>query len=136
MLIGIDACCWSNRRGFGRFTRELLTALIPRCGAHDVHLVVDRQTASACTLPAEAKVCVVNTRQQPTQAASATGARSVIDLWRMHRAITRLGPDVFFFPAVYSFFPLPGSIPTAVVFTGCYLAYSISITIGSNARKV
>src|SRR5262245_44992708 len=27
MRIGIDGCCWSNRRGYGRFTRELLTAL-------------------------------------------------------------------------------------------------------------
>ena len=28
MRIGVDACCWANKRGFGRFTRELLSALI------------------------------------------------------------------------------------------------------------
>jgi len=28
MRVGVDACCWSSKRGFGRFTRELLTALL------------------------------------------------------------------------------------------------------------
>ena len=28
MKIGIDGTCWWNQRGFGRFTRELLPALL------------------------------------------------------------------------------------------------------------
>lgn len=28
MRVGIDATCWANRRGYGRFARELLTALL------------------------------------------------------------------------------------------------------------
>ena len=67
-------------------------------------------------MPAAPQLCVVDTREQPTQAASAGGARTPADLWRMYRAVARLQPDVFLFPAVYSFFPIPRDIPTAVVF--------------------
>src|SRR6266508_1951322 len=28
MNIGVDASCWTNQRGFGRYTRELLSALL------------------------------------------------------------------------------------------------------------
>ena len=27
MIIGVDASCWANKRGYGRYTRELLSAL-------------------------------------------------------------------------------------------------------------
>ena len=44
MRIGIDASCWSNQRGFGRFIRELLWA-IARLGTADAYvLFTDRQT--------------------------------------------------------------------------------------------
>ena len=116
MRIGIDACCWSNQRGFGRFTRELVTALLPLCPRHEVVLVVDRETADQCQLPEGTPRCVVETREQPTRAASFDGSRSPADLWRMYRAVAQLRPDVFLFPAVYSFFPIPRGIPTTVVF--------------------
>lgn len=92
-----------------------MTALLPQC-QHDVVLVVDRDTANQCEMPPEAELCVVDTREQPTQAASAGGSRSPADLWRMYRAVAQLHPDVFLFPAVYSFFPIPRHIPTVVVF--------------------
>lgn len=116
MRIGIDACCWSNRRGFGRFTRNLVTQMVREPHDHEFHLVVDRQTADAGDFPAGARVVVVPTRQQPTEAASAEGSRSVFDMWRMGLAVSRLRPDVFFFPAVYSFFPLLKRVPTVVTF--------------------
>lgn len=34
MRIGIDACTWSNRRGYGRFTRQIVSALVRRHPAH------------------------------------------------------------------------------------------------------
>ena len=45
MRIGIDATCWLNRRGFGRFCRELLTAIAALDTGDDFILFADRQTA-------------------------------------------------------------------------------------------
>jgi len=45
MRIGIDACCWSNRRGFGRFTQELVTHMVAEFPGHSFQLVVDQKTA-------------------------------------------------------------------------------------------
>jgi glycosyltransferase involved in cell wall biosynthesis len=114
--IGIDACCWSNRRGFGRFTRELVGHMVAEHPRHDYTLVVDRHTAEHSRLPSGARVEVVATREQPTRAASAEGARSPIDLLRMASAAARLPLDVFFFPAVYSFYPMLRRVPTVVTF--------------------
>jgi glycosyltransferase involved in cell wall biosynthesis len=114
--IGIDACCWSNRRGFGRFTRELVTQMVTEFPAHEFVLVADRDTAREGSFPSGARVEVVATLEQPTRAASASGARSPLDLWRMARAVARLPLDAFFFPAVYSYFPLLRRVPTAITF--------------------
>lgn len=116
MRIAIDACCWSNRRGFGRFTRELVTHMVREQAQHDYTLVVDAQTASEGGLPEGARLEVVRTREQPTRAASAAGARSLRDLWRLARAASRVPADVFFFPAVYSFYPLVRRVRTVVTF--------------------
>lgn len=116
MRIGIDACCWSNRRGFGRFTRELVTHMVTGFPGHRFQLVVDQWTAQAGGFPVGAELVVVPTRYQPTQAASADGARGPGDLFRMARTVARLRADVFFFPAVYSFFPMLRRTPTAVTF--------------------
>lgn len=116
MRFGIDACCWSNRRGFGRFTRELVAAMAKEPRGHELTLVVDGQTAAAWTLPEGCAVSVVATSEQPTQAASADGSRSLRDLWRMGRAATAFRFDAFFFPAVYSYYPLHRRVPTVVTF--------------------
>jgi glycosyltransferase involved in cell wall biosynthesis len=116
MRIGIDACCWSNRRGFGRFTRELVTHVVSEHPAHQYTLVVDRATAETARFPSGVRLEVVATDHAPTQAASASGARSVRDLWRMARAAARVPADVFFFPAVYSYFPMLRRVPTIVTF--------------------
>lgn len=116
MRIGIDACCWSNHRGFGRFTRELVTHLTDLAATHEVTLVVDEQTASQWPLPAKARVTAVPTREQPTRAAVAKGARAPADLWRLSSAASRGDFDVFLFPAVYSFYPLLRRTPTVVAF--------------------
>ena len=116
MRIAIDACCWSNLRGFGRFTRELVSHMVAEHPGHEYTLVVDRATAEASRLPAGTRVEIVDTREAPTRAASAAGARSPADLWRMARAAARVPADLFFFPAVYSYFPMLRRIPTVVTF--------------------
>ncbi len=116
MKLGIDACCWSNRRGFGRFTRELIAHMVAEAGGHEVTLVVDRATADHWVPPERAQVEVVATVEAPTRAASARGARSPADLFRLSRAAARHAFDVFFFPAVYSFYPLLRRVPTVITF--------------------
>ena len=106
MKIGVDACCWSNKRGFGRFTRELLEALVAEDGENEYLFFADRETAESDAFPAKVKKVVANTEFSPTQAASADGSRSVKDLWAMSREVLRYKIDVFFSPAVYSYFPI------------------------------
>lgn len=116
MRIGVEACTWSNRRGYGRFLRGLFTAMLEEFPGHEYVLVVDRHTFAESRFPAGVKVEVVGTKVQPTQAASADGSRSPLDLWRMGRAVAALDVDVFFFPTRYSFFPVLGGPPTVVAF--------------------
>ncbi len=116
MRIGIDGCCWSNRRGFGRFTRELVTHMAQENDDLDLVLVVDQQTASECQFPDKIALKVVQTRVQPTRAASANGSRSLSDMFRLAKSASSLKAEVFFFPAVYSFYPLLIRVPTLVTF--------------------
>jgi glycosyltransferase involved in cell wall biosynthesis len=106
MIIGVDATCWANKRGFGRFTRELLEAVLKIDRANEYLFFLDRKTAEREHFPDNAKVVAVETRVAPAQAASADGNRSLRDLWAMSRAASNYKMDVFFFPAVYSYFPL------------------------------
>lgn len=106
LRIGIDACCWGNKRGFGRFTRELLTALLAEDAGRDYYFFIDSATAKHCSFPANARVVAVETDVAPTDAASGSGRRSLKDLWAMSRAVAKQPLDLFFFPAVYSYFPI------------------------------
>ncbi len=106
MKIGVDACCWSNKRGFGRFTRELLEALVAEDGENEYLFFVDRETAETDEFPARVEKIVAQTEFSPTQAASADGSRSAKDLWAMSREVLKHKIDIFFSPAVYSYFPI------------------------------
>jgi glycosyltransferase involved in cell wall biosynthesis len=106
MRIGVDASCWSNRRGFGRFTRELLNALLALDHKNDYYFFVDKHTELTCVSPERVNVAVAPTRVSPIEAASANGRRSVRDLWTMSREVLRHNLDIFFFPAVYSYYPI------------------------------
>ena len=46
-----------------------------------------------------------------TEAAVGSGARSPRDLWRLSRQVVAGRFDLFFFPAVYSYFPLLSRVP-------------------------
>lgn len=106
MRIGVDACCWSNKRGFGRFTRELLNAMVSIDQKNEYLFFVDKDTASTSKFPERVKIVAAQTSIAPTKAASASGRRSVRDLWAMSRLVMKHNMDIFFFPAVYSYFPI------------------------------
>ena len=105
MIIGVDATCRDNKRGFGRFTNELLESLLEVDTTNEYLFFVDRDSAGNGT-PARVKTIVADTEYSPMKAASADGRRSFKDLWAMSRQVLRHKVDVFFFPAVYSYFPI------------------------------
>jgi glycosyltransferase involved in cell wall biosynthesis len=106
MRIGIDATCWQNKRGYGRFTRELLEAVLEVDKANEYLFFVDPATDKSGELPADVQKIVVNTSVAPIEAASAEGRRSLRDVWAMSREVMRHKLDLFFFPTVYSYFPI------------------------------
>ena len=106
MRIGVDVCCWSNNRGFGRFTRELLQTLISVDQKNEYIFFVDKDTAAMNEFPERVEVVVAQTSIAPTKAASASGRRSLRDVWALSRLVMKQDLDIFFFPAVYSYFPI------------------------------
>ncbi|QQS41692.1 MAG: glycosyltransferase family 4 protein [Acidobacteriota bacterium] len=106
MRIGVDASCWGNKRGFGRFTRELITNLLEVDERNDYVFFIDNRTAESFPLPEAAAVEIVPTGASQIEAASADGRRSVSDVLAMSRRVFRHRLDLFFFPAVYSYFPI------------------------------
>ena len=116
MRVGIDVTCWCNRRGFGRFTRELVAALVAAPSEHEYVLFADQQTAQAADLPESCCVVAAKTSAATVVAASADGRRSVRDMLAMRRMVQREPLDVMFFPAVYSYFPIRRGVPCIVTF--------------------
>ncbi len=106
MRIGVDACTWNNRRGFGRFTRELLEAVLAVDKTNEYLFFIDSESAESDEFPSNVKIITAQTEVSPMEAASASGRRSVKDLWSMSREVLHHKIDLFFFPAVYSYFPV------------------------------
>jgi glycosyltransferase involved in cell wall biosynthesis len=106
MRIGVDATCWQNKRGYGRFTRELLEAVLEVDKTNEYLFFVDPATDKSGELPVEVQKIVVKTKVAPIEAASAEGRRSLGDIWAMSREVMRHKLDLFFFPTVYSYFPI------------------------------
>lgn len=108
MRIGVDACCWANGRGYGRFTRELLSAMVRGAPDDEFIFFVDERARARLDLEADnVRVVAVDQSESPTEAASADGSRRIGDMLRLTRAVSAERPDVFFSPSVYSYFPLP-----------------------------
>lgn len=108
MRIGIDGGCWANSRGYGRYIRELLTEMV-KIAPHD-QFVFFLDPASSARFHLEGtnvKVVHVAQSEAPSQAAAADGARSPFDMLRFTRAVWSERLDVFFYPSVYTYFPLP-----------------------------
>lgn len=115
ITIGIDATCWWNNRGFGRFTRMLLGAMFADPRAAEFVLFVDRPPAPEMKR-ANVRIVEVETASTVTAAAVADGSRSVGDLLAFRRAVAREKLDVMYFPAVYSWYPTGGHAPSVITF--------------------
>lgn len=108
MRIGIDASCWVSARGYGRFTRELVAAMVMLAPDDEFVCFAADQDIPRIDLRAP-NVSTVAVRQSvpPATAAAAEGSRSPLDMARFTLAVLRRASDVFFFPSVYTYFPLP-----------------------------
>jgi glycosyltransferase involved in cell wall biosynthesis len=114
MRIGIDGSCLSNRRGFGRFARQMLGALAESDSPHEFVVFVDQPSASRVEVPERCQPVIVPVREAPSRAAAATGRRRLGDMLAMARAVARAKLDLIYFPASYSFFPV-WNVPRVVV---------------------
>ena len=112
MHVVVDGATWMNERGYGRFTREVLSAAAALPSRHHFTVVVDP------SVPDEAVGGLPTARVQigtpPGKAASAGGRRSVADLWAMSRALARQPGDCVLFPSVYTYVPLAMRRPILV----------------------
>lgn len=106
MRIGIDGGCLPNRRGFGRFAREVVRALAEAASPHEFVVLVDRPSLEHVDIPTRMETVAVEVREAPSRAASASGRRGVRDLLAMGRAASKSRLDLMYFPASYSFFPV------------------------------
>ncbi len=114
MRIGVDAVCWANGRGYGRFTREIVPAM---AAASDDTFVcfLDARAADVFDVDRPNVRCVVvPLTVSPTTAASAGGSRSPLDMLRLTRAVATARLDAFFSPSVYTYFPLPPRLPAVI----------------------
>ncbi len=112
MRIGIDGGCWNNRRGYGRFLRELLEAVARIDQRNQYTVFLDSAGYRDFHLTGPFRAEEVFTSQSVSEAASSESRRSVFDLLRMSRAVAAHELDLFFFPSVYSYFPLLRRVPT------------------------
>jgi glycosyltransferase involved in cell wall biosynthesis len=114
--IAVDAAACCNRRGFGRFARELLQALVARRDGIEYVLLVDREP-NAGELPGELPVELMalprvnaNPARTVTASAIAGGRRTLRELFAFTRAARRARADLLFEPASWASFPLwPGT---------------------------
>lgn len=113
MRVGVDATGWGNRRGYGRFTRALLTALLELDQQNHYTFFVDDESREF-PLPPGAEVCRITTKVPTLQAAGADSRRSLSDLWAVAQAIRRADADVIFFPSEYTYVPVISSTPQVV----------------------
>ncbi len=115
MIIGVDATCWANGRGYGRFARELLRAMTRQAPGDQFVCFGDRRAFEAFPDPApNVRRIEVALKESPTVAAAADSHRAPLDLLRLTAAVWREKVDVFFSPSVYSYFPLPPGLPAVV----------------------
>lgn len=112
--VGVDATSWFNNRGFGRFTRELLTALAKRNTGFRYTLLMDRP--GDATVPEGVEVRTATAGSTLDESAVGSTSRSPGYLWAMSRIARAERFDLFFFPSVYSYFPMLARVPCVV----CY----------------
>ena len=103
--IGFDGGCLTNRRGFGRFARQVLAALARSRAGRDLVALIDRPSIDLVEVPVGVEVVPVPVREAPSRAASSQGRRGLLDLFAMGLTASRAGLDLLYYPASYSYFP-------------------------------
>ena len=111
MHIGIDGGAWTNRRGYGRFLRELLEALAATDTRNEYSVFLDPQGYAAFHLRGRFRPVLVPTSLSVDAATRSDGHRSVTDMLRMSYAVMRTPVDLFFFSSVFCYFPLLRPVP-------------------------
>ena len=114
MRIGVDATCWPVRRGYGRFTRALLSATLAIDRKNEYVFFVDSDSQEFPLPEARAEIRRVASTVPTSTAAAADGRRALRDIWALSRAISRESFDLFFFPSVYSYVPVINNVPKIV----------------------
>ena len=115
MRIGIDATCWANERGYGRFTREIVRAMVSEAPRHEFVCVLDQRSAAVFDLTApNVRPLVVAQSTSPTVAAATGSRRAIFDMLRLTNAVRGARLDAFLSPSVYGYFPLPPGLPAVV----------------------
>jgi alpha-1,3-rhamnosyl/mannosyltransferase len=113
MRIGVDATSWPNRRGYGRYTRALITAAL-ELDKHNHYILFVDSDCEEFPLPAGAEVWRVAASAPAVKAASADGRRSVTDMWAVASAIRQARVDLVHFPTDYTYVPFPVGAPRLV----------------------
>ena len=113
MRIGVDATSWPNRRGYGRYTRALLTAALELDQRNHYTLFVDHES-DEFPLPQGVEVCRIQTTVPTIKAAGADSRRSLSDMWAVACAVRRAKLDVIYFPTDYSYVPFYMGVPRIV----------------------
>ncbi len=135
MKIAIDGACLANERGYGRFARELLRAMIAEAPGDEFVLFVDERAAERVEVLG-ARVVIVPQGASPTLAAASDGNRSPLDMLRFSRAVWREHPDVFFFPTMYTYFPLPPGLPAVIAFHDAIADRFPQLTLPSRRARI
>lgn len=115
MRIGIDASCWANGRGYGRFVRELFAEMVRIAPDDEFICFLDRASDLVFDVSApNVHRVLVDQAVAPTVAAVTGSSRSPADMIRLTRAVHRERLDLMFSPSVYTYFPLPPGLPALV----------------------
>lgn len=111
----MDGGCWTNARGYGRYARELLSAMVELAPEDRFVFFFDDDSVRRfhLALP-NVDTVVAELDQAPGTAAVSDGRRSVPDVLRLARQVARADVDVLFFPSVYTFFPVPPGVRAVV----------------------
>lgn len=137
MRIGVDASTWSNGRGYGRFTRELVPEMM-RCAPSDEFVLFGDTSTLALIgqVGPNARIAPVAQSAPPAVAASAQGNRSPMDMLKMTAAVRREHLDAFFVPSVYTYFPLPLSLPAVVTIHDAIAERFPALTLPSRRARL
>lgn len=93
--------------------RELLSAMFALESGHRFYLFIDQAPTESMKLP-NVEIVQVFPDRPATAAAIASSRRSIKDMVQLYKAVSQSPIDLMFFPAVYSWFPVPLKMITVV----------------------